>query len=195
VAGTDERVRIAFARDRHPFGPGEPLALGGTSVPGPRLFGHSDGDVVLHAVGGALLAAAGLDDFGSMFPADARTERGIASERLIAAVVDRLSAEGFRPVAVDVSLEGARPRLNAHLPTMRTAVARLLGLTEAAVGIKASSGNLGADTGAGRAIEATALATIAPIDAGEVTRDRSAARAFSPRDADASGLAVGFADP
>jgi 2-C-methyl-D-erythritol 2,4-cyclodiphosphate synthase len=153
-------LELGFARDRHPFGPGEPLSLGGIELPGPRLFGHSDGDVALHAVAGALLGAARLGDLGSLFPADERTERGVRSATLLRDVVERLSEHGRRPLSVDVSIEGARPPIGRHLPAMRAALARLLGIEEDAVGIKASTGNLGGDTGAGRAIEATAVATV-----------------------------------
>jgi 2-C-methyl-D-erythritol 2,4-cyclodiphosphate synthase len=134
--------------------------LGGLAIPGPRLLGHSDGDVALHAVAGALLGAAALGDLGQLFPADERTPRGAASAGLLREVVGRLAEAGFRPAAVDVTIEAARPRLGARLDDMRDAVAVLLGLPPAAVGIKASSGNLGGDEGAGRAISASAIATI-----------------------------------
>ncbi len=153
-------VRIGLARDRHAFGPGEPLALGGLEIPGPRLSGHSDGDVVLHAVAGALLAAAGMADLGSLFPADDRTPRGVASGTLVSSVVDRLREAGCAPVAVDITIEGSRPRLGDRLDAMRTAIAGAVGLDAEAVSISASTGNLGGDEGAGRAISATALATV-----------------------------------
>ncbi len=159
----DSLPDVGLARDRHPFGPGEPLALGGLELPGPRLFGHSDGDVVVHAVAGALLGAARLGDLGSLFPADDRTERGIAGSRILRRVVDCLAEAGRSPLAVDVAIEAGRPRLGPHLAAMRAAIASGLGLDEAAIGIKASTGNLGGDTGAGRAIEATAIATVGPL--------------------------------
>jgi 2-C-methyl-D-erythritol 2,4-cyclodiphosphate synthase len=158
----DPQVRIGFARDRHGFGPGGPLALGGIEVPGPRLYGHSDGDVALHAVAGALLGAAGLGDLGQLFPADERTPSGIASGDLVRSVVEQLSSAGHRPLAVDVTIEGGRPRLAPRLPAMRDAIAGLLGIEPRLVGIKASSGNLRGDEGAGRAIAATAVATVGP---------------------------------
>lgn len=177
-AGPDRGRSIGFARDRHPFGPGEPLALGGLELPGPRLFGHSDGDVVLHAIAGALLGGARLGDLGTLFPADDRTERGIASTEILRRVVDSLADAGSQPIGVDVSIEASRPRLGPHLAAMRTAIATALGLDEAFVGIKASSGNLGGDAGAGRAIEAIAVATTGPLasnrDAAAVTSARAA---------------------
>jgi 2-C-methyl-D-erythritol 2,4-cyclodiphosphate synthase len=156
----DIDVRTGYARDRHTFGPGGPLVLGGIELPGPRLHGHSDGDAALHAVAGALLGAAGLGDLGQLFPPDSRTPTGVASGKLVRSVIERVAETGFEPLAVDVTIEAARPRLGDRLPAMRTAIAVLLGIDEGRVGIKASSGNLGGDEGAGRAISAHAVATI-----------------------------------
>jgi 2-C-methyl-D-erythritol 2,4-cyclodiphosphate synthase len=154
-------ARVGFGHDSHPFGPGSPLRLGGIEIEGAaRLHGHSDGDVALHAVADALLGAAGLGDLGRLFPADARTPRGIASDALLREVVTRLAAAGLRPASLDVTLIGARPRLGTRLDAMRTAIAGLLGLEEGAVNVKASSGNLAGDEGAGRSISARAVATV-----------------------------------
>jgi 2-C-methyl-D-erythritol 2,4-cyclodiphosphate synthase len=154
-------TRTGFGSDRHPFGPGMGLRLGGVEIAGaPRLHGHSDGDAALHAIAGALLGAVALGDLGGLHPADARTPRGIASADLLASVRDALAAEGWRPVAVDLSIRGARPWLADHLPGMRSAIAALLGLSIAAVSVKASTGNLSGDAGAGRVIEAEAIATV-----------------------------------
>lgn len=160
-------VRVGLGSDSHPFGPGEPLRLGGLEILGaPRLQGHSDGDVALHAVADALLGAAALGDLGRFFPADERTPSGIASTALLAAVVDRLAAAGWRPVGVDLTITGARPRLAAFLAPMQAAIARLLAVDPARVGVKASSGNLDGAAGAGRVLSATAVATIRPLDEG-----------------------------
>jgi 2-C-methyl-D-erythritol 4-phosphate cytidylyltransferase/2-C-methyl-D-erythritol 2,4-cyclodiphosphate synthase len=154
-------VRTGFGHDSHPFGPGMPLRLGGMEIEGaPRLHGHSDGDVALHAVADALLGAAGLGDLGRLFPADARTPRGIASDALLREVVARLAGAGLRPASVDVTIIGARPRLGARLDAMRAAIASLLGVDEGAVNVKASTGNLAGDEGAGRSISARAVATV-----------------------------------
>ena len=153
--------RVGFGHDSHPFGPGSPLRLGGIEIAGaPRLSGHSDGDVVLHAVADALLGAAGLGDLGRLFPADARTPAGADSTGLLREVVTRLAAAGLRPRSVDVTVIGARPRLGDRLDSMRVAVADALGEDPAVVNIKASSGNLSGDEGAGRTISARAVATV-----------------------------------
>jgi 2-C-methyl-D-erythritol 2,4-cyclodiphosphate synthase len=138
-----------------------PLVLGGVEIAGaPRLHGHSDGDVALHAVADALLGAAGLGDLGRLFPADDRTPQGVASGSLLREVVARLDGAGLRAASVDVTIIGARPRLGTRLDAMRAAIAGLLGLEEGAVNVKASSGNLAGDEGAGRSISARAVATV-----------------------------------
>jgi 2-C-methyl-D-erythritol 2,4-cyclodiphosphate synthase len=152
---------VGFGSDSHPFGPGEPLALGGVAIAGaPRLYGHSDGDVVLHAVADALLGAAGLGDLGRLFPPDDRTPRGIASGELLREVVRRLAGAGFRPASVDVTIVAARPRLAGRLDDMRTAVAGLVDLAVEAVNVKASTGNLAGMEGAGRGISAHAAVVV-----------------------------------
>ncbi len=153
--------RVGFGHDSHPFGPGRPLRLGGVEIPNaPRLSGHSDGDVVLHAVADALLGAAGLGDLGRMFPSDQRTPSGIASTVLLERVAARVREHGYRPEAVDVVVIGARPRLGTRLDAMRNAIAVALGLDPSAVNVKASTGNLAGDEGAGRSISARAVATL-----------------------------------
>ena len=161
VAGS-RSTRVGIGHDSHPFGPGGPLALGGIVIDGaPRLYGHSDGDVVLHALSDALLGAAALGDLGRLFPADGRTPHGIASTELLAEVLRRVEAAGWRPVTVDLTIVAARPRLADHLEPMRDAIAASLGLETEAVNVKASSGNLDGSEGAGRGISAMAVVTLA----------------------------------
>ena len=154
-------TRTGIGHDSHPFGPGMPLRLGGIEIAGaPRLAGHSDGDVALHALADALLGAAGLGDLGRIFPADARTPEGIASEKLLIDVRHRLGDAGWQATAVDMTIVAARPRLGDHLDGMRVAIATLLGLEPAAVNVKASTGNLDGAEGGGRSISALAVATV-----------------------------------
>jgi 2-C-methyl-D-erythritol 4-phosphate cytidylyltransferase/2-C-methyl-D-erythritol 2,4-cyclodiphosphate synthase len=158
------RRRIGLGHDRHPFGPGRPLAIGGIEIAGaPRLHGHSDGDVAVHAVADALLGAAGLGDLGRLFPADARTPRGVASADLLVDVMARLGAAGLRVVSVDLVIVGARPRFGQRLDDIRGRLAELLGVPPASVNVKASTGNLEGMEGAGRGISAQAIALIEPI--------------------------------
>ena len=155
--------RIGLGTDSHPFGPGEPLVLGGLHIDGaPRLAGHSDGDVALHAVADALLGAAGLGDLGRLFPADSRTPRGIDSRVLLSTVAEKVRAAGWQPVNVDLTIVASRPRLSTLLPAMGEAIAAALGVAPEAVNVKASSGNLAGPEGTGRSISASAVVALAP---------------------------------
>ena len=156
--------RTGIGHDSHPFGPEMPLLLGGVEIgAAPRLSGHSDGDVVLHAIADALLGATGLGDLGRLFPADARTPRGIAGATLVAEVCRRIEVAGWRPATVDLTIIAARPRLGAYLESMRDAIAGLLSLDRSAVNVKASSGNLDGSEGAGRSISALVVATVVAL--------------------------------
>jgi len=161
LAGEASIRRTGIGHDAHPFGPGEPLRLGGVEIPGaPRLHGHSDGDVVLHAVADALLGAAGLGDLGRLFPADASTPAGIDSGELLREVVARLAEAGWRPSSIDLTIVAQRPRLDGYRDAMRASIAGHLGLGAEVVNVKASTGNLDGSEGAGRSISTLALATI-----------------------------------
>jgi 2-C-methyl-D-erythritol 4-phosphate cytidylyltransferase/2-C-methyl-D-erythritol 2,4-cyclodiphosphate synthase len=161
IAPISPAVRVGFGDDGHPFGPGSPLTLGGIVIEGaPRLHGHSDGDVALHAVCDALLGAAGLGDLGSHFPAGPATPAGISSRELLTTCVARVRAAGFAPVSIDLTVIGARPRLGSRLDAMAAAVAGLVGLPVDRVSVKASTGNLAGFEGAGRGITARAVAVL-----------------------------------
>ncbi len=154
-------VHVGFGQDVHPFGPGAPLALGGVTIDGaPRLSGHSDGDVVLHAVADAILGAARLGDLGRLFPAGPETPRGIASAELLVEVVRLATTSGNVPTGLDVTIVAARPHLAAWLPTIGRRIAALVGLPADAVNVKASTGNSAGFEGAGRGISAYAVATL-----------------------------------
>ena len=155
-------IRVGLGDDSHLFGPGGPLVLGGLPIEGaPRLHGHSDGDVVLHAVCDALLGATGLGDLGRLFPAGPATPAGIASRDLLAACVERVRAAGYAPVSIDLTVIGARPRLAGRLDDMAASIAGLVGLPAGSVNVKASTGNLAGFEGAGRGITARAVAVVA----------------------------------
>jgi 2-C-methyl-D-erythritol 4-phosphate cytidylyltransferase/2-C-methyl-D-erythritol 2,4-cyclodiphosphate synthase len=162
-AGLPAAGRIGFGTDRHPFGPGEPLALGGLRIEGaPKLAGHSDGDVALHAVADALLGAAGLGDLGRLFPADSRTPAGIDSRTMLASVAEKVREAGWTPANVDLTIVAARPKLAKLLPAMGETIAAALGVDAATVNVKASTGNLGGPEGAGRSISASAVVWVVP---------------------------------
>ena len=155
-------MRIGLGQDAHGFGPDMGLRLGGIIIDAaPRLHGHSDGDVVLHAAATAILSAAGLGDIGRLFPpSDARTKDVDSAELLAAAVLEALQA-GWAVASAQVSLVGARPRLGARrIDAMRDRLAALLGVLSSSVSVSASTGNLYGAEGAGRAISATCLVAV-----------------------------------
>ncbi len=155
--------RIGLGVDGHSFGSGAPLCLGGLRIEGaPRLEGHSDGDVALHAVADALLGAAGLGDLGRLFPADHRTPRGISSVELLTSVAERVRQGGWHVASIDLTITAARPKMAPRLPEMEEAIAAAVGIDAAIVNVKASTGNLAGDEGAGRSISATAVAWLVP---------------------------------
>jgi 2-C-methyl-D-erythritol 4-phosphate cytidylyltransferase/2-C-methyl-D-erythritol 2,4-cyclodiphosphate synthase len=158
-------LRIGLGCDRHPFDAGRPLILGGVGIPGsPGLGGHSDADVLLHAVCDALLGALGLPDIGRRFPGGDPRYRGAASARFVREAVAEVERAGYAIANVDAVLLAERPRLAPHIDAIRASLARLLGLPGDRVGLKAKSGEgLGwVGRAEGMAAEAVALLHVAP---------------------------------
>jgi 2-C-methyl-D-erythritol 2,4-cyclodiphosphate synthase len=155
-------LRVTLGTDSHPFGPDSGLRLGGLLMEAaPQLQGHSDGDVVLHALCDALLAAVGGGDLGRLFPAGEQETRGIDSRELVRAVIHRVQQAGTRIIALDLTIVGSRPRLgSARLEAMAANVAELAGIERSRVSVKAATANLAGDEGAGRVISASCLATV-----------------------------------
>lgn len=120
-------ARVGLGFDVHPFAEGRPLVLGGVVVPGsPGLAGHSDADVVTHAVADALASAAGLPDLGTLFPATDAGNAGASSVGFLREVAARLRDAGFRVVNVSVVVAAEAPRLAPHLEAMRARLADAL---------------------------------------------------------------------
>jgi len=133
-------TRVGFGFDLHPLVPGRPLVLGGVTVDFDRgLAGHSDADVLSHAVGEALLGALALGDLGRHFPDTDPRYRGISSLRLLRNVVELVTARGGRLVNVDATVLAQAPRLAALLPEMAKRLAETLGLEVDRVSVKAKS--------------------------------------------------------
>ena len=133
-------TRVGFGFDLHPFAPGRPLVLGGVTVEFDRgLGGHSDADVLSHAVGEALLGALALGDLGRHFPDTDPRYRGISSLTLLRHVVELVRARGGRPVNVDATVLAQAPRLALLLPEMAKRLADVLGLEIDRVSVKAKS--------------------------------------------------------
>jgi 2-C-methyl-D-erythritol 2,4-cyclodiphosphate synthase len=150
-------IRVGLGYDVHPFG-GSSLVLGGVEIEGDGLLGHSDADVVAHAVADALLGPAGLPDLGSLFPASDDRYRGASSIDLLRDVVARVAAEGWSVVNVDVVIAAEHPPLAAHLGEM---VANLSAVFEGAfVSVKPKRGEGVGMIGRGEGIACWAVALL-----------------------------------
>lgn len=145
-------MRIGHGVDAHRLVAGRPLRLGGVTLPHDRgLEGHSDGDVLLHAIASALLGALGDGDLGRHFPSSDPALEGVASTRLLEQVMERVRAAGFALGNLDATIVAQAPRLAAHLPKLEAAVAAVLGVATDRVNVKVTStdglGALGREEG------------------------------------------------
>lgn len=157
-------TKTGIGFDAHAFAGDEPaeraLVIGGVTIPGhPGLAGHSDADVLSHAIADALLGAAALGDLGERFPDDERW-RGASSLAILEETAAQVEDAGYRIVHVDASVVAQTPRLAPHRAAMRANVARALGLAEGAVSIKATTTDGLGFTGRGEGVAALAVATI-----------------------------------
>jgi 2-C-methyl-D-erythritol 2,4-cyclodiphosphate synthase len=134
-------MRIGIGYDVHRLVAGRPLILGGVRIPhATGLEGHSDADVLTHAIIDALLGAAGMGDIGVLFPDTDPGWRGADSLELLRDVAARIAEAGFRVVNIDSSIVQQRPKLRPHISAMQANLARVLGVPENAVSIKATTG-------------------------------------------------------
>ena len=157
-------MRVGFGHDTHRLGEGRPLILGGVPIEHPRgLIGHSDADVVLHAVADALLGAAGQGDIGEHYPDTDPQWRGLDGGRLLGEVVERLGRDGWRTVNCDLVIHAQEPKLGPHKPLLRQNVARLLGVEPGAVNVKAKTGEHVGPVGRGEALVCEAVVLIERI--------------------------------
>ena len=135
---TETRSGLGF--DLHPLVEGRPLVLGGVTVPAARgLGGHSDADVLTHAVCEALLGSLGLGDLGRLFPDTDPRYKGASSLGLLRSVMDLIATKGARVVNVDVTVICQAPRLAAFLPEMATQLASTMGVGPDRISVKAKS--------------------------------------------------------
>ena len=154
-------VRVGIGYDIHGFGPGFEIMLGGVAVPYRRgLVGHSDADVVLHAVTDALLGALGDGDIGEHFPPSDPQWAGVSSDRFVADAVARVAARGGMIAHLDVSIVAERPKLAPHREAMRARIAEICGITVDRVGVKATTSEGLGFIGRSEGISAHAVATI-----------------------------------
>lgn len=150
-------MRVGFGFDAHAFDDTRPLFLGGVEIPGsPGLSGHSDGDVLSHAIADALLGAAGLGDMGENFPGDDRW-KGASGLDILRSVAEKLEAAGWRVGNADATVVAERPRLAPHREGMQAAVSEAVGGADVSVKLTSTDGLGFAGRGEGIAAFAVAL--------------------------------------
>lgn len=158
-------VRSGIGYDCHPFAEGRRLVLGGVEIPSERgLTGHSDADVLTHAVIDALLGAAALGDIGEHFPDSDERYRSADSLDLLREVVAMLARRGLAAANVDATVIVERPRLAPHRDAMRASLGDALGLPPERVNVKATTSEGMGFVGRGEGAAALAVATVADAD-------------------------------
>ena len=154
-------LRIGTGIDAHAFEDGIPLVLGGVAIDHPRgLAGHSDGDVIAHALTDALLGAAGLADIGALFPSTGEAGRGADSLVLLAEAYRQVREAGFSLVNADCVLIGQEPRIAVHREEMRRRLAGALGVGDGVVNVRATTTDFLGFTGRGEGLAAQAVALL-----------------------------------
>ena len=154
-------MRIGHGYDVHRLTEGRKLILGGVEIPFEKgLLGHSDADVLLHALMDALLGAAALGDIGALFPDTDETYRGADSVRLLSQVAGLIAKHGFSVENVDCTVLAQRPRLAPYIPQMRECIAQTLALPLERVSVKATTEEGLGFTGEGLGIAAHAVALL-----------------------------------
>ncbi len=157
-------LRVGIGIDFHRFAPGRKLVLGGVEIPEELgLSGHSDADVILHAVADALLGAGGLGDIGQHFPPTDPQYAGISSLILLARVREMLTQRGYVPLQVDVAVVAEKPRVAPYVSLMRERIAAALGLAWENVSVKATTPEGMGALGRGEGIGAWAVALIRKV--------------------------------
>ena len=153
--------RVGSGVDAHALEDGVPLMLGGVAIDNPRgLAGHSDGDVLAHALTDAILGAAGMEDIGALFPSGEETHAGADSIELLRQAWARISAAGWELVNADVVLIGEEPRLAPHRDAMRGRLAGALGVEPERVAVRATTTDGLGFTGRGEGLAAQAVALL-----------------------------------
>ena len=158
-------MRVGIGHDRHRLGEGRLLILGGVTIEHPLgLIGHSDADVVLHALTDAILGAAALGDIGEHFPDTDPRWKGVDSAIFLGEALSLVQKEGWRPVNCDVTIHAQSPKLSPHKAAIKANVARLIHLDPSGVNIKAKTGEHVGPVGRGESIDCDAVVLLERIE-------------------------------
>ena len=154
-------IRCGIGYDVHRLAKGRKLILGGVEIPHSRgLEGHSDADVVSHAIADALLGAIAAGDIGQHFPNTDESIRGMSSIDILRHVTALLAENNARPINVDATILAEAPKIAPHIPAMRKKIAQAIGVNELRIGIKATTNEALGAIGRSEGIAAMAIATV-----------------------------------
>jgi 2-C-methyl-D-erythritol 2,4-cyclodiphosphate synthase len=154
-------MRVGIGHDTHRLGQGGPLLLGGIEIPHDKhTIGHSDADVLLHAITDAILGAAALGDIGEMFPDTDAANRGRDSADMLRQAAARTRQAGYRVINLDCIVFAQRPKLTPHKPAIRRRIAEILEIDETAIGLKAKTGEGIGEVGREEALMAECVALL-----------------------------------
>jgi len=151
-------LRVGFGWDFHRLVEGRKFILGGVEIPFAKgLLGHSDADVLLHALGDALLGAAGEKDIGHHFPDTDPRNKDISSKKIIEGILGIIAGKGYRIINVDSTIVAEKPKLSGFIPAIKEEAAVLLGISPDAMGVKAKTAEGTGEIGEGKGISAYAV--------------------------------------
>ena len=154
-------IRVGLGYDVHALVPGRRLRLGGVEIESPHgLLGHSDADVLLHAITDAILGAAGLGDIGRLFPDTDPAHKGADSLEMLRRAAEQVRAAGWTVSSLDAVVIAQRPKIAPHVAAMRARIAPVLGVAESAIGIKGKTAEHLGFAGRGEGIAAQAVALL-----------------------------------
>ena len=155
-------MRVGTGYDIHRLIKGRPLVLGGVEIPHDKgLLGHSDADVLSHAIADAILGAAGLPDIGFYFPNTDPSIEGIDSQEILKHAVAKVREQGLRVVNVDSALIAEEPRIGIHIAKIKKKLSQSLGISATSIGIKATTNEGVGEIGKSMAIAAQAVCLLA----------------------------------
>lgn len=153
--------RIGIGHDTHRLEPGGPLRIGGVEIEFDfHLAGHSDADVLLHAITDAILGAAALGDIGELFPDNAEENKGRDSAEMLGLAWEKVAADGWSICNLDCIVFAQKPKLSTYKPAISIRVAQILGLAPDCVGVKAKTGEGVGEVGTGKIIQAQCVALL-----------------------------------
>lgn len=157
-------MRVGIGWDLHPLVQGRRFILGGVEIPFPKgLEGHSDGDLLSHAIADALLGAAGLSDIGTHFPDTDPQYKGISSLHLLSKVREKVEAQGYRLINIDAVVACQAPKLSPYTSQMKERLSEVLGLKREEIGIKCKTAEGLGVVGEGKAVVSWAVALLEEV--------------------------------